>query len=246
LLKWGFRSYEVSVDKHTRKELKSDKFALEVQHSVEFVSGHRELMIRWGAPALAVVLIIAGIFYYRNYQHMARQEALHEAMRVQNASVGPSQSQYVLAFPTAEARTKAVVKSWQDLSAKYPGTEEGRIAEFFLGTNAADNGNLADAEKHFKAAIDGRNGPYASLGKLALAQIYGGEGKVQEGAQLIQSVIDHPTVLVSKDSATLALAELLKHTDLQRAKKLVEPLRTSTRSAVSRAAISLAAELSQQ
>ena len=91
---------------------------------------------------------------------------------------------------------------------KVPGTEEGRIAEFFLGTNAADSGNLArEAEKHFKASIDGRNGPYASLGKLALAQIYGGEGKVQEGAQLIQSVIDHPTVLVSKDSATLALAE---------------------------------------
>jgi predicted negative regulator of RcsB-dependent stress response len=234
------------VDKQHRKDLKSDKFALEVQQSVTFVSTHRELLIRWGAPALAVVLIVAGIFYYRNYQHAARQEALHEAMRVQNASVGPSQSQSVLTFPTAEARTKAVVKAWQDLAAKYPGTEESRIAEFFLGTNASDNGNLADAEKHFKAAIDGRDGAYASLAKLALAQIYSGEGKVKEGADLIQSVIDHPTVLVSKEMATLALAELLKHTDLARAKKLVEPLRTSTRSGVSRAAISLDSELSTQ
>jgi predicted negative regulator of RcsB-dependent stress response len=234
------------VDKLTRKQMKSDTFALEVQHSVKFVSGHREQMIRWGAPALALVLIVAGVFYYRNYQHNARQEALHEAMRVQNASVGPSQSQYVIAFPTAEARTKAVVKAWQDLAAKYPGTEEGRIAEFFLGTTAADDGNLADAEKHFKASIDGRDGPYASLGKLALAQIYGGEGKVKEGAQLIQSVIDHPTVLVSKEMATLALADLLKTTELQRAKKLVEPLRTSTRSGVSRAAISLDSDLSRQ
>jgi len=234
------------VDKRHRKELKSDKFAQEVQQSVTFVSTHRELLIRWGAPALAVVLIVAGVFYYRNYQQAARQEALHEAMRVQNASVGPSQSQYVLTFPTAEARTKAVNKSWQDLAAKYPGTEEGRIAEFFLGTNAGDNGNLSEAEKRFKAAIDGRNGPYASLAKLALAQIYGGEGKVKEGADLIQSVIDHPTVLVSKEMATLALADLLRHTDLARAKKLVEPLRTSTRSGVSRAAISLDAELSQQ
>lgn len=234
------------MDKRHRKELKSDKFAEEVQQSVTFLSTHRELLIRWGAPALAVVLIVAGIFYYRSYQHSARQEALHQAMLVQNASVGPSQSQYVLAFPTAEARTKAVLKSWQDLASKYPGTEEGRIAEFFLGTNASDSGNLAEAEKHFKASIDGRDGPYASLAKLALGQIYGGEGKVQEGAALIQSVIDHPTVLVSKDAATLALAELLKHTDLARARKLVEPLRTSTRSGVSRAAITLDAELSQQ
>ena len=232
--------------KLTRKDMKSDKFALEVQHSVEFVSGHREQMIRWGVPALAVILIVAGFIYYRGYQHSVRQEALHQAMRMQNGTIGPSQSPYVITFPTPEARNQAVMKAWGDLAAKYPGTEEGRIAEFFLGTNDADLGRLPDAEKHFKASIDGRDGPYASLAKLALAQIYGGEGKVKEGADLIQSVIDHPTVFVSKDSATLALAELLKSTDLARAKKLVEPLRSSTRSAVSRAAISLDSELNSK
>jgi predicted negative regulator of RcsB-dependent stress response len=234
------------VDKLTRKELKSDKFALEVQHSVQYVSGHREQMLRWGAPALALVLIVAAVFYYRNYEHAARQEALHQAMRIQNANVGPSQSEYVLAFPTAEARKTAVLKAWRELAGKYPGTDEGKIAEFFLGTNAADDGNLPEAEKHFKASIDSGNGPYASLGKLALAQVYGGEGRVQEGTQLLQSLIDHPTVLVSKETATLALADLLKKTDPQRAKKLVDPLRTSTRSAVSKAAITFDGDLSGQ
>jgi predicted negative regulator of RcsB-dependent stress response len=234
------------VDKLTRKELKSDKFALEVQHSVEYVSGHRQQMIRWGVPAVVLVLIVVAIFYYRNYQHEVRQEALHEASRVQNSSVGPQQSPYIVTFPTAEARKTAVVKAWRDLIAKYPGTEEASIAAFFLGTNAADDGNLAEAEKNFKTAIGSGKGPYASLGKLALAQVYAGEGRVTEGAQLIQSVIDHPTVLVSKETATLALADLLKNTDRQRAKKLVEPLRTSTRAAVSRAAITLDSDLSKQ
>ena len=233
------------MNKLTRKEMKSDKFALEVQHSVEFVSGHRQQMIRWGAPALALVLIITAVFYYRNYQHAARQEALHEAMLMQNAQVGP-QAANVIRFGTPEERKTGVSKSWHDLAAKYPGTEEGRIAEYFLGTNAADDGKFPDAEKHFKAYIDSGNGPYASLGKLALAQVYAGEGRVKEGADLIQSLIDHPSVLVSKETATLALAELLRNTDLARAKKLVEPLRTSTRSAVSRAAISLDSDLSRQ
>jgi predicted negative regulator of RcsB-dependent stress response len=233
------------LDKLTRKELKQDKFALEVQHSVEFVSGHRALMIKWGAPALAVILIATAIFYYRSYLHNARQEALHAAMRVQNSNIGPSQSQYVLTFATADERKKAVSKAWTDLAAKYPGTEEGRLAEYFLGTNAADDGNLAAAEKYFKAAIESRTDAYASLAKLSLAQIYAGQGKVQDGAALIQSVVDHPTVLVSKDQAVLALADLIKGTDPQRAKKLVEPLRTSTRAAVSRAAITLDAEISQ-
>jgi predicted negative regulator of RcsB-dependent stress response len=234
------------VDKLTRKELKSDKFALEVQHSVQYVSGHRQQVVRWGAPALVLVLIVAAVFYYRNYQHAARQEAVHEAMRIQNAGVGPPQGEFIITFPSAEARKAAVVKAWSELAAKYSGTEEGGIAEFFLGTNAADDGNLAEAEKHFKTAIDSSNGPYASLGKLALAQVYGGEGRIKEGEQLLQSVIEHPTVLVSKETATLALAELLKKTDPQRAKKLVEPLRTSTRGAVSRAALAFDSDLSGQ
>ena len=232
------------MDKLTRKELKSDKFALEVQHSVEFVSQHRQQMIQWAGPAVAVVLIVIGIFWYRSYQHNARQEALHATMLIQNSQVGPSQSQYVVSFPTADARETAVVKAWRELAAKYPGTEEGDIAEFFLGTNAADVGNLPEAAKHFQAAIDSGSGPYASEAKLALAQIYAAQGKVNDGAQLIQSVIDHPTVVVSKDAAVLALADLLKTSDCARARKLVEPLRTSTRSAVSKAAITLDSSLS--
>lgn len=233
------------MDKHTRKELKSDKFALEVQHSVEFVSEHRRQVIRWGVPALAVVLIVVGIFFYRNRQHTVRQETLHSTMLIQNSSVGTQQSEYVVTFPTIEARKKAVVKAWTDLATKYPGTDEGDIAEFFLGTNAADDGNLPEAAKHFQASIAG-GGPYVSSAKVALAQVYAGQGKVNEGVQLLQSVIDHPTVMVSKEAATLAMAELLQATDPQRAKKLVEPLRTSTRSSVSKAAINLDAALSQQ
>ena len=234
------------MDKLTRKELKSDKFALEVQHSVEFVSQHRQQMIQWAVGALAVVLIVIGIVWYRSYQHSARQEALHAAMLIQNSTVGPSQSEYVVSFPTAQARETAVVKAWRDMATKYPGTQEGDIAEFFLGTNAADVGNLPEAAKHLQAAIDSGNGPYATEAKLALAQIYAAQGKLNDGVQLIQSVIDHPTVVVSKDAAILALADLVKTSDPQRARKLVEPLRTSARSAVSKAAITLDSSLSQQ
>ena len=234
------------MDKLTRKELKSDKFAQEVQHSVEYVSEHRKQMTRWGGLAVAVVLIVIGILWYRNYQHDARQEALHATMLIQNSTVGPTQSEYVVSFPTSDARKTAVVKAWRDFAAKYSGTEEGGIAEFFLGTNAADDGNLPEAAKHFKVAIDTCSAPYASEAKLALAQIYSAQGKTNDGVQLIQSVIDHPTVMVSKDSAILALAELVKTSDPQRAKKLLDPLRTSTRGAVSKAAITLGSSLSQQ
>ena len=236
------------MDKLTRKELKSDKFALEVQHSVEFVSEHRRQMIYWGVTAAVLVVIVTGILWYRSYQHDARQEALHAAMQIQNSTVGPSQSQsdYVVSYPTAQAREAAVLKAWRDMAAKYSGTQEGGIAEYFLGTNAADNGNLADAAKHFQAAINASDDVYASEAKMALAEVYAAQGKLKEGANLIQSVIDHPTVMVSKDAATLALANLIKDSDPKRAHQLVDPLRSSTRSAVSQAAITLEASIPKQ
>jgi predicted negative regulator of RcsB-dependent stress response len=234
------------VDKLTRKELKSDKFAIEVQHSVEVVSEYRKQIIQLGVPAVIIAIIIVVVVSYRSYQHNARQEALHAAMDIQNSTVGPSQSQYVVTYPTEQARETAVLKTWNDLAAKYPGSQEAGIAEFFLGTNASDNGNLAAAAKYFQAAVDMSDKEYASEAKLSLAQVYAGEGKVNEGVNLIQSVIDHPTVMVSKDAATLALADLIKDSNPQRAHQLVDPLRTSTRSSVSQAAISLEASIGKR
>ena len=53
------------MDRLTRKELKSDSFALEVQHSVEYVAEHRRQLIRWGALVAVVVLLIVAFFVYR-------------------------------------------------------------------------------------------------------------------------------------------------------------------------------------
>jgi predicted negative regulator of RcsB-dependent stress response len=234
------------VDRLTRKELKSDRFALEVQHSVEYVSGHRQQLVRWGGIAAAVVVVVVGVFIYLNHERSVRQAALHAAMQIQNANVGPTQNEFVLSFPTQAERQKAVVKAFSELAAKYSGSDEGTIAEYMLGTNAADQGNLAEAEKFLKRVVDSGNASYGSLAKLSLASIYGGEGKQAEGEKLIQSVIDHPTVVVSKELATISLAELLAHSDPARARKLLEPLRGSPRPNVSKAALYALSDLPQK
>jgi predicted negative regulator of RcsB-dependent stress response len=235
------------VARLTRKELKSDKFALEVQHSVEYVSEHRQQVIRWGGIGAAVVILVIAVFVYRNYEHSVREEALHSAMQVQNANIGvPTGNALVLTFPTEAARQKAATQAFTDLVAKYSGTDEGTIAEFFLGTNAADKGNLAEAEKRFKTVIDSGNKNYGSMAKMALAQLYASEGKLSDGEKAIQSVIDHPTDLVSKDEATLALGQLLMASDPQRARRLIEPLRSSPRSSINKQAITAISEMPQK
>jgi predicted negative regulator of RcsB-dependent stress response len=232
------------VDRLTRKELKSDHFALEVQHGVQYVSGHRQQLIRWGGVAAAVIVLIAAFLIYRNYQHAARQNALREAIRISNANVGQaSGNDMILVYPTAEDRTKALVKSLTNLHAKYPSSDEGILAQFQLAVNSSDEGNTADSERRFREVVDSGNAQYSSMAKLSLAQLYGSQGKMAEGEKLIQSLIDHPTILISKEEAIIALAELLAPTDPQRARKLVEPLRSSPRPNISGKAISFLSDL---
>jgi predicted negative regulator of RcsB-dependent stress response len=233
------------VDRLTRKELKSDRFALEVQHSIQVVSDHRQQLTRWGTIAGVVAILVIAVVVYRNHEHVVRQEALHAAQQLQNASIGPQQNELSVSFPTQAERDKAVNKSFTELAAKYSGTDEGLIAEFFLGTNAADQGKLSEAEKRLKVVADAGI-PYSALAKLSLAQVYAAEGKLADGEKLVQSLIDHPTPLVSKEAATIALAELIQSKDPQRARKLLEPLRSSPRGSVSRVAISALSDMSQK
>jgi predicted negative regulator of RcsB-dependent stress response len=233
------------VDRLTRKELKSDRFALEVQHSIQVVSEHRQQLTRWGTVVGVVAILVIAVVLYRNHEHTVRQEALHGAQQLQNATIGPQANEFSVSFPTPAERDKAVNKAFTELAAKYPGTDEGQIAEFFLGTNAADQGKLAEAEKRLKEVADSST-PYSALAKVSLAQVYAAEGKLPDAEKLLQSLIDHPTPLVSKEAATIVLAELIQSKDPQRARKLLEPLRSNPRSSISRVAISALSDMSQK
>ncbi len=235
------------MDRLTRKELKSDKFALEVEHTVDFVTDHRAQVVRYGAIALAVIVLAVAWHFYSSYRHDARQEALRAASRILDANVGPPPTPAnpsMLNYPTEEARQKALVKEFTDLAANYSGSEEAATALYYLATNAADKGDTAGSEKYFKQVIDSGYANYASMAKLALAHLYASQGKVADGEKLIRSVIDKPTDFVSKEDATISLARLLAHTRPDEARKLLEPLRTA-RSAVSRAALSALSDMSQ-
>jgi predicted negative regulator of RcsB-dependent stress response len=233
------------VARITRKELKTDKFALEVEHTVTFFEEHRALALRYGGIAVLVALLIVGLVIYRGRQRTARQQELAAAIQVQEAPVGSGPAGAV-SFPTQAEKDKAAIKAFADLATKYRGTEEGIIAENYLGSIAADEGKLTDAESRFKSVADSGNDMLASVAKLSLAQIYQVQGRNKEAETLLRNLMDHPTDLVSREQAAFTLARLLAKTNLAEARKLVDPLRTSSNPTVSQQAITLSAELAQQ
>jgi predicted Zn-dependent protease len=233
------------MDRITRSKLKSDRFALEVEHSVEYVAEHRKQAIQLGAIAVVAALVIGGIWYYRNRQHTERQDTLAAAMDIVQAPVAPNGPPGQLFYTTDALKNAAEEKAFKAILDKYSGSDEGTVASSYLGALSMDEGKIADAEKYFKRVADSGNKNYASIGKLSLAQVYLSTGRRADGEKLLRDLYEHPTVFVSKEQGAIALARAVSTTNPAEARRLLEPLRTE-RPAISQTAITLLSELPQK
>ena len=233
------------MNRISRKELKSDPFATEVQHSLEYVTDHRSQVIRYGSIVVGVVVLAVAWFLYSQHQHTVRQEKLAEVFRISDATVGESANPFSLSFPTDQAKDQALVKALTDL-AQYNGSDEGTVAEFMLAAHAADKGNAQEAERRLRNVVDNGKGPYVSLAAVQLARIYGSQGKIADARALLQPIMDKPTVFVSKEEAELVLAKILGPTKPDEARKILDRLRGDQRPAISQTAIAEAGELLQK
>jgi predicted negative regulator of RcsB-dependent stress response len=233
------------VDRQTRKSIKTDKFAEEIGHTFSFLTSHSAETKRYAAIGLAVILVAVGIYFYVGHQRTAREQALADAIKIDEAVISATPQPPALNFPSEQAKDAARTKAFSDVAANYHGSQEGSVAGIYIAAEQADKGNYPQAEKLYKDVADSGPADYASLARISLAEVYAAEGKNADAEKLIRSVIDHPTALVSKEQATLQLADLLITSKPEEAKKLLQPLTTSARTAVSRVAIDELGKLTQ-
>ena len=229
----------------TRKELKSDKFAQEVGLTVTFFEEHRKDVVRYGGIGLAVVLLAGGFFVYRRHEHAAREEALALAIRIQETPVAALAVSGQSAFPTQDVKDQAASKAFSDIEARYAGSDEAEIAEYYLGCIHSDEGRLSEAEKNFLNVANRGDRNYASLGKIALAEIYLSDGRFDQGEKALRELMANPTIFVSKDQAAIALAKHLIGRNNAEARKLLAPIRDS-KSPVAAIAQTMSAQLPPQ
>jgi hypothetical protein len=192
--------------------------------------------------------LVLGIWYWRGSAHQSRQTELADALRIRDAvlTVTPQPDDPRPHFPNKDAKDKAVRAAFEGIISRHPGSDESAVAHFHLGSLDSDNGDIANAEKHFKIVVESGDADLASSGKLSLAQVYQAQGKNADAERLLRELINNPTTVVSKEQATFSLIRLLGVTNPSEARKLLEPLQKDERAAINRNAASLAAELPVQ
>jgi len=233
------------VDRLTRHDLKTDKFVEEVGQTVHFLGAHRGQAIRYGGIALAVLVLAGAGYFYMQSRRTERQQALYKALDTYNARVmAEAPPAGLKAFKSQAEKDQAVNKELGDLMSKYSGSDEAAIATYLLGISAADQGKTADAERYFKKSAEDAGKDYASLARLSLAEVYASEGKTADAEKVLREIMASPTILVTKEQASLSLARILAQSKPDEARKLLEPLRTATGS-ISRAAIQAYGEIGQ-
>jgi predicted negative regulator of RcsB-dependent stress response len=232
------------LDKEVQKLVEHDKFTETVGHSVEYVQSHRKQLVRQVGFAAVAIVAVGGFWSYRNQQATARQADLAAALRNKDAVVGPgTPNDPRPSYPTKEAKDLALTKGFENVISNYGGSDEASVAHLQLGNIAADAGKLDEAGKHYKTAADKGSSGVASVAKLALAQVYFSTGKAPEGESLLRGLIASPTVLVSKEQATLVLARALIPSKPEEARKLIEPYKADKRQTIARNAEILLGEL---
>jgi predicted negative regulator of RcsB-dependent stress response len=214
------------VARLTRKEMKTDRFALEVGQTVTFFEEHKEKISRYGGIALVVVALIVAYSVYSRHQQSAREEALSKAIQIQEAPVGGQSLAGGMTFPTQAAKDQQTQQAFGNIEKQYSGSKEAAIAAYYLASIQADEGKMATAEKGFLDVSQKGDADYASLAKLSLAQIYFSDGRDADGEKILRDLMAHPTLFVSKDQAAMTLARFIMVKKPAEARKLLDPLKT--------------------
>lgn len=216
------------LTRHELKEqLQHDAFRDNVDTALDYFTTHREQLVRWIA-VLVVVAIGVGVGYWvYAHQKASRDRALQAALDIADAPVMPQPDGFGLSFPTLEKKNAAATKALTDVASKYASTEQGGIARYYLAGLQVSESKYAEAEANFKAVANS-NTAVAALAKVGLAELYAGEGKADQAQTILEKLVAKPTSLVSRSQATIMLANVIKGKDPQRAKQLVDSLKTPT------------------
>ena len=197
--------------RYTRHDLKQDKFAASAAEAVQEVVEHRTGIVQIVSIFVALAVLGGGIFWYMNSREALATNALGQALVNYNAPVlapGAPKDAAVTTFNSDQERLIASKNLFYAISDQYGWTHSGQYARYLAGVTETELGNYKVAEDQLRALTNTRRKELAGLAKYALAAVYRDENRDSDAINLLQTLIEKPTVSVPKANAQFALADI--------------------------------------
>jgi tetratricopeptide (TPR) repeat protein len=197
--------------RYTRHDLKQDKFAASAAEAVHEVVEHRSGIVKMVSIVVALAVLGGGIFWYMNTREEQATNALGQALVSYSAPVvppGTPKDAGVTAFYSDQERLIASKNLFYAISDQYGWTASGQYARYLAGVTEKELGNYKVAEDQLRALTTIRRKELAALAKYALAAVYRDESRDPEAINLLQTLIEKPSVSVPKANAQFALADI--------------------------------------
>jgi predicted negative regulator of RcsB-dependent stress response len=212
------------VARISRKELRKDEIRDELAGSVGYLVEHRNTVI---IAAVLAIVVGAGLAFYlghRRTQKAEARKALQDAIEQFHGQVNTEQRIGMITFTTTIERRTRTTEAFDGVKQRYAGTPEADAAEYYLALLDAEEEKYQEAQPKLESAIRSSDDEIAGLARLALAEVYVRLEKEAEAREQYQYLVDHPTRMIPKERAQLALARFLIPREPERAKEILNEL----------------------
>jgi tetratricopeptide (TPR) repeat protein len=207
------KKYELpQTDEEKSKVQFRDDFQKTIGQRIEDLGSKLEgkgRLIMYCLGGLAVVLIIASIFYISNQRTVnVAKAALGNAIETSQARItdaplpaGATEK----TFKTKKERAEASIKEFQEVANKYGG-DFALKASYFAAVSRLDIDRGAGIKE--LQELSGKSGDTGAMAKFALAEAFSAEGKADDAAKLYQELLAIENPVISKTTINSALARI--------------------------------------
>ena len=201
-----------SIERH---KLKENEFARTVASArAAFETRQRDITM---AIVAAVVLIAAvgGYAWWRQARASASNAQLATALAVFGTPVvpvpapapgSPPPVPQPGTFPTEQARLEASLPRFQEAADKYPGTDAGITARYYLAVTLASLGRYAEAEQRYQEVVSkAGNEIYGRTARLGLADVQVAQKKYDSAITIYTELSRDTNSQIPVDSVLMQL-----------------------------------------
>jgi tetratricopeptide (TPR) repeat protein len=201
------------MDRQHRHDLKHDKFVDEIGVLSSKARANQRLLLMLAGSAVAIALLIWGIYFYRSNREDNAQQLLAGAIETFDAPVGdppPNQEQQPKGprFKTEAERSTAAEKQFKSVQSDYSGTDASDVAGLYLARIAMNRGDVAAARKSLQEFVDDHNDHIlVGTARFSLYQLRLENGEAAQVATELQSELTKSEPALPGDALLALLAQ---------------------------------------